>query len=101
LKVWDVATAKELARVRGITGARSVAFSPTGKTFATGHFGGAVSIRDANTGAERGSIKAHTIGVNALAFSKDGDMLATAGLDHAVKILDVKGLKERQVLRGH
>jgi RNA polymerase sigma factor (sigma-70 family) len=101
LKVWDVDRREVLAQLSGFIGARAVAVSPTGKLLATGHFRGAIVLRDPDTGKELLSAQHNTMGVNALAFSKDGDLLASAGLDRTVKIFAVDGLKEQKVLRGH
>jgi RNA polymerase sigma factor (sigma-70 family) len=102
LKIWDVPTGNELAKVRGFSsGARAVAVAPDGKTFATGHFNGSIVLRHSATGEEQSSVHAHAIGVNGLAYSKDGDRIVSAGLDNTVKVWNVNGLKEQQVLRGH
>lgn len=101
LKVWDVDSREVLAGVSGFIGARCVAVSPTGKVIATGHFRGAIVLRDPGTGKELQSVQHNTMGVNALAFSTDGGQLASAGLDRTVKIFAVDGLQERKVLRGH
>src|SRR4051812_35852506 len=99
--VWDVATHKELVRVRGITGIRSLAMSPDGQTVACGVFGGAIMLRDVNSGRIRAEATGHEIGVNSLAFSKDGTLLVSAGLDRILKLWNVKGLQERQAFCGH
>lgn len=101
LKVWDVDNREALASVSGFIGARCVAVSPTGKVIVTGHFRGAIVLRDPETGKELQSVQHNTMGVNALAFSTDGGLLASAGLDRTVKIFAVNGLQERQDLRGH
>ncbi len=101
LKVWDVDRRQVLASMSGFRGARAVAVSPTGKVIATGHFRGAIVLRDPDTGKELLSAQHNTMGVNGLAFSHDGALLASAGLDRTVKIFAVDGLGERQVLRGH
>jgi WD40 repeat protein len=99
--VWDVATGKELVRVRGMAGIRGVAVSPDGQTVACGAFGGTLTLRDVATGQARAEATGHSIGVNAVAFSPDGKMLATAGLDRVVKLWDAKDLGERKALVGH
>jgi hypothetical protein len=101
LKIWDVPARKELASVRGIRGVRTVAFYPDGKAFLTGDFAGNLKVRDADTGAERKSVKAHASGVNCIAFAPDGQSFVTAGLDGLVKLWDANGITERKTLRGH
>jgi RNA polymerase sigma factor (sigma-70 family) len=101
LMIWDAATGKALAKHRGIRGTRSAALSPDGKTLATGEFGGAIKLRDPDTGEERAQLKGHTIGVNSLAFAPDGQSLVSAGLDRIAKLWNLSNLKEQQAFRGH
>lgn len=106
LEVWDLATGKETLKLRGISGVRGVAFSPTGTTFATGDFAGTIILRDPATGQVQSVVRGHNNGVNGLAFSPDGKLLASAGLDRTVKVWDVRvapnlPLQQRRELRGH
>jgi RNA polymerase sigma factor (sigma-70 family) len=101
LKVWDIASGRELVKVRGVKGIRGIAMSPDGKLVATADFAGEVKLRDIETGAQRAAAKGHTIGINSVDFTGDGSQLVTAGLDKVAKLWDVNGLKERQAFRGH
>lgn len=112
LKVWDLATGKETLSQRRITAVRAVAFSPTGKTFASGDFNGTIILRDPDTGLTQSWTPAHAKGINGLSFSRDGQWLVSAGLDNTVKLWDVKlppnqpqgnftQLPVRQVFQGH
>jgi RNA polymerase sigma factor (sigma-70 family) len=100
LMIWDVATGKELVRIRGMRGIRTAVFSPDGQVLACGHFGGAITLRDPNTGQERRILNGHTVGVNGLAFSADSKLLLSAGLDRVVKLWDLEGQKEPKEFRG-
>jgi serine/threonine protein kinase len=99
--VWDVPTTRELVRVRGMTGIRSVAMSPDGKTVACGVFGGPLTLRDIATGQPRTEAIGHEMGVNSLAFSPDGTRIITAGLDRVLKLWNVQNLNEIKEFRGH
>jgi RNA polymerase sigma factor (sigma-70 family) len=101
LKFWDVATAREVGGVSRIPGVRSVAFAPNGQTLATGDYGGAITLRDAQTGDEQALLPAHPGGVHGVAYSPDGSLLASAGLDGTAKLWSIDELKEIQVFRGH
>jgi RNA polymerase sigma factor (sigma-70 family) len=101
LMIWDVEKHKELVRIRGMRGIRGVAFSPDGKTIACGSFGGAIQLRDADTGKECTVLEGHTFGVNAVVYSADGNMLASAGLDHSVKLWDVHTATAKKTFVGH
>ena len=101
IKMWNVATAKELFSITRIPGVRGVAFAPDGQSFVAGDFSGSITLRDAKAGGEKASMKGHTIGVNAVAYSPDGSLFLSAGLDKVVKLWDVKLQKERRVFSGH
>jgi WD40 repeat protein len=78
VRMWSVADGKQVLDV-GLTGKRriTIAFSPDGKTFATGEEEGAVVIRDVGKGAVVAKLRtADKKEVTALVFSPDGKMLA-------------------------
>jgi WD40 repeat protein len=87
------------------TPVQAVAYSPDGKSFATGGLNGAVAIHDADTGAVRHSIK-HNQAVLTLAYSPDGRHFATGTNDGKIQVLKLNGEgqpdKDNQVvLEGH
>ena len=63
-----------------------LAYSPDGKTVATGGTEPAVKLWDAATGELRGKLEGHTDQVHALAYSTDGRRLASAGRDTLVLV---------------
>jgi WD40 repeat protein len=75
----------------------SVAFSPDGKTLASGSESGAITLWDVPTGKVRVTFQAHTPGrafaVESLAFSPDGKTLASGSWDNTVKLWDVPPAK--------
>jgi WD40 repeat protein len=84
LRIWDTRSGAEGIRLdqTGLTFSDCVAFSPDGKTVATGHLSGGMTLWDVATGQKRqlqvevGDQAA--AGVYQLAYSPDGDTLATA-----------------------
>jgi WD40 repeat protein len=87
------AGAKERATLRGHIGSVvSVAFSPDGKTLASGGGDGSIKLWDVASGKLRATLTGHkerrTIWV--LAFSADGKALASAGDFNSIRVWDVR-----------
>jgi WD40 repeat protein len=107
LKLWDVATGRELATPRrGIGVFRWLAFSPDGRRLVLadgGDFGesGEAYVWDVETGRELFPLSGHAINVMEVAFSPDGTRIATASSDQTVKLWDAETGKEVFTLRGH
>jgi WD40 repeat protein len=78
--------------IRSILEARSfgvsAALSPNGDRIATGHFDGAVSFWDTDTGQKLLCAHVHGYRVLAIAYSPDGRFLFTGGADGTVVMLD-------------
>jgi WD40 repeat protein len=75
-QVWDVQTGEQRWQGPGLY-AEPVAFSPDGRTFATGHSFG-VKIWDTAAGRERYPIAEHREAVSFVALSADGRTVVTA-----------------------
>jgi WD40 repeat protein len=86
---------------RGRGGIEAVAFSPDGKTLASGNGEGVVRFYDPATGRERAPAwDAGTAeGINALAYSPDGKALAVGIFTEGVRLLDVATRASRLTLR--
>ncbi|MBE9008173.1 hypothetical protein IQ259_24700, partial [Fortiea sp. LEGE XX443] len=79
----------------------SIAFSPDGKTLATGHFNGAFILWDVASGQQLIECQGHTGFVWSIKFSPDSNTLATVGQDETIKLWDVKTGQCLQTLAGH
>jgi len=79
-------TAQAPREFKGHTGlVYSVAFSPDGKTLATGSFDNTVKLWDTPFSIPLREY-AHADGVNAVALSQDGTRIAGAGKDGTIKL---------------
>jgi len=89
VRLWDVATGKQLRGLGGVRVAIHVAaFSPDGKRIAWGDEHGSVRLYDMMTSKVVESFQGGTKAVHTLAFSPDGKTLAAGGADGAVRLWD-------------
>jgi WD40 repeat protein/serine/threonine protein kinase len=89
VRLWDVATKHELARLEGHKDdAIDAIFHPDGKVLATGGQDGTVRLWDVNTHVPLAVLPGHNGPVYRLAFSADGKLLASCSLDKTIRLWD-------------
>ena len=102
VRLWDVATGKELLKLEGHAGGvYSLAFLPGGKKAVSGGAEGTIRIWDLETGKERNRLEGHQDTVYGLAVSPDGKSLLSGGEDTTVRLWDLATGKEVRRFDGH
>ncbi len=89
VKLWDTSASTETVLDRGRGLVLAVAFSPDGRTLATGNDDATATLWDIGTGKEVPTSIRHSGYVFSVAFSPDGKTLATGSADRTVKLWDI------------
>jgi len=79
----------------------SVAFSPDGRTLASGYYDKTIKLWEVATGRELRSLAGHIDKVISVAFSPDGRTLASGSIDETIRLWEVATGREVRTLRGH
>jgi WD40 repeat protein len=94
-RVWEVATGKELMRLKGHTsGILGVAWSRDGSRIVTGSGDQTLIVWDAKTGAALKTLKGHVGPVYHVALTPDSKKAVSCGAERAVRIWDLEAGKE-------
>ena len=111
ISIWNTSTGKRETKMSGHkplspwskkdVGIRSLAFSPNGKTFASGSEDMTVRIWNTKRGSKRAILKGHTGWVTAVAYSNDGNTIASGDTDGKVRVWNVQKKRELAVLDAH
>ncbi len=105
--LWDPTRSETILRggvfYKGHTGkVLGVAFSPDGRTLASGGHDKIIHLWDVWTGKSKKTLTEHTRGVSSVAFSPDGKILASGSWDDTVRLWDVStGKLLKTILTNH
>jgi hypothetical protein len=100
--LWDVSTGKKLKELKsGKSVYYSVAFSPDGRTIASGGHDRNAMLWDVQSGNVKKTLMGHRKAVKSVAFSPDGRTLASGSHDRTIKLWDVHSGKNLKTLTEH
>lgn len=95
VRIWDVATGKELQRLEGHSSpVLAIAFSADGRQLLSGSEDRTIRLWDLQSGKLLAVIKGHVDAVTALAFSADGRRAVSAGADRTLRVWNLRAGKE-------
>jgi WD40 repeat protein len=98
VRLWEIATQREVARFPGSSVA---SWASDGKTIATVSSDGAIHVIDVQQGTDRVITERLPGPVKALAFRSDGISLAVGGRDGAIVLYDTATLQRQRRLPGN
>jgi WD40 repeat protein len=97
IRLWNVSSGQNTATLQDHAGlVWSVAFSPDGKTLASGNHDKTIRLWDVTSGKNTATLKGHTGPVHSVAFSPDGKTLASGSCDSTIKLWDVPGARKAE-----
>jgi mono/diheme cytochrome c family protein len=101
IRLWDVATGKELACLASEGEPLALAFAPAGDFLLSAGRDRLLRLWDLGTLKEVRVFKGHTDGVRCVAFAADGKQAVSGGDDRTLRFWDVAGGREINALAGH
>ena len=102
VRLWDVATGRELRRFEGHTSAVvALALSPDQVTALSGSFDTTLRLWDVATGTELRRFAGHTDAVMSVAFHPDGETILSGSRDGTLRLWDVATGTELRRFTGH
>jgi dipeptidyl aminopeptidase/acylaminoacyl peptidase len=102
IRLWDIATGKELCRLAGLQDRiHQFAFSPDGQVVATGLTNDTICMWQVPAGKEIRRCQGHEQRTTYVAFSPNGLTLVSGSEDKTVRIWDVVTGKEIRTWSGH
>jgi WD40 repeat protein len=102
ISLWDTSNGHKLRAFRGDTGdVASLAFSPDGRSLASGNTDKTVKLWDVASGHAFRTFSGQSGNITSVAFSPDGSILASGSEDKIIELWDVESGRGLRTLSGH
>lgn len=101
VKVWSLATGKEIRTLPNLGSVSSIAFSPTGQHVLMGHRNGALTLLYVPNWRSTFQFDTQNGGVWTVAYSPDGKLVASGHNDSTIKLWDSETGDLVRTLSGH
>ena len=100
VRLWDVATGKQILKIKGIWYPRQIEFIGNGETLVSGGWGDPVCFWDVTTGVRKFEIPHDSIDTFAIS-PKEDFIVASGNIKYAdIKVWDLRMRKERYVVKS-
>ncbi|MBV8833199.1 MAG: hypothetical protein JO108_28720, partial [Acidobacteriaceae bacterium] len=101
LKVWELASGRELRTLQGHSPVNGVAVSADGQLAVSASEDYTLKVWDVESGRELRTLQGHSDTVNGVAVSADGRLAVSASMDRTLKVWELASRRELRTLQGH